>query len=179
MNTPTPETDAAEERVENLYNDLVCSKSAVRLAVDSEVCRKIERERDEAREALRRNIIDAFPVTEERVKWERLIQDRDSLKAHNEMLVEALQLILVAYEPDASLSAISRDRLAPAQKLIRQLPSDFLSEIALRNRKAKALDYLVSNNATVITTRVLQHTFRSPKDKSLLEAIEQATKEAK
>jgi hypothetical protein len=60
-NRPTPETDA-----ETIYCDAMPNMPWV----DADICRKLERERDEAREALRKAIrfVDAYephsPITE-------------------------------------------------------------------------------------------------------------------
>jgi hypothetical protein len=48
-------------------------------------------------------------------------------------------------------------------------------ELVEAQRKAKALDWLVADNTSVISKRgILQHSFRSEHDKSLLDAIEAA-----
>lgn len=46
----------------------------------------------EIKETQRQMILDAFPVTEERVKWEKLIQERDQWRAMARELAEMLKL---------------------------------------------------------------------------------------
>ena len=74
-NTPTPRTDA--RHVEVQMQDLQIGHQLRELI---NFARQLEQELNELKEIQKQMILDAFPVTEERVKWECLIQERDKLR---------------------------------------------------------------------------------------------------
>ena len=68
----TPRTDAAIKEANGIA------------ALLAPFARTLERELNELKETQKRMILEAFPTTEEKVRWEQLIQERDQLKAELE-----------------------------------------------------------------------------------------------
>ena len=80
----TPRTDAEIERTTKFVESN--GMTITPRSVASDFARTLERELNELKETQKRMILEAFPTTEEKVRWEQLIQDRDQLKAElNEM----------------------------------------------------------------------------------------------
>lgn len=105
-----------------------------------------------------------------------LAGERDELKAHNEMLVEALQQY--AYiQINLTIPEWINLRDAALNK-----SQELLSEITLRNRKAKALDELkamLTETISKLESRGLNDGYVYSIAKEVLEAIEAATKKTK
>ena len=100
MNTPTPneiselqrrlhEAHESASRLRDTISKLERERDEARVMLnraneqhieETLLTNKYAKENDELKEQLKRNILDSFPVTEERVKWERLIQERDQLR---------------------------------------------------------------------------------------------------
>ena len=132
MTTPTPETDALRDSLSNLIGRTEASYHVEQFL---KLAKKLERERDEARimlnraneqhieetlltnkyakendelkEQLKHNILDSFPVTEERVKWERLLQERDQLK---QKFHEAQREMILWIESDKRFKELQETR---------------------------------------------------------------------